>query len=173
MITIIVQVSYWEGHLAISFQPEDACVLREAGLLTGAAYVFDDDTILVAPEADGAIPAAIRLGAYEEWENATTLNFTRGEACCMVRFPVTEMEAVVEDGAMTIALDPPHWLPWYYPFSQGKTNLREIACREFKSRIASAHNARENWRAPPDRIRRLIPRAFWVAELKALNSGSA
>lgn len=172
MIMITVQVSYWEGHLAISFKPEDDCVLREAGLLNGANYVFDDDTILVAPEVDGAAPAAIRVGAYAEWQGASTINFTRGEACRMVRFPVTEMEAVIEGDTMMISLDPPHWLPWYYPFSQGRTNLGEIACREFKTRIASAHNAHEGWRPPPDRIRRLIPRSYWSGELKALHSAS-
>ena len=172
MITIVVQVSYWEGHLAISFKQEDACVLREAGLLEGANYVFDDDTILVAPEIDGAVPAVIRTGAYAEWQGSSTINFTRGEACCMVRFPVTEMEAVIEDGSMMNSLDPPHWLPWYFPYSKGSTNLGEIACREFKTRITSAHNACENWRPPPNRIRRLIPHAYLVSELKALNSPS-
>ena len=172
MITIVVQVSYWEGHLAISFKPEDACVLREAELLNGANDVFDDNTILVAPEEGGVVPASIRTGAYPEWRDASTLNFTRGDPCTMVRFPVTEMEAVIEGDCMTIALDAPHWLPWYYPFSQGCTNLGEIACREFKTRITSAHHACEGWRPPPDRIRRLIPRSYWASELKALRSAT-
>ena len=172
MTTITVQVSYWEGHLAISFKPEDACILREAGLLDGANYVFDDNTILVAPEIDGAIPSAVRNMASAEWQDASTLNFRCGEICRMVRFPITEMEAVVDDGAMTISLDPPHWLPWYFPSSQGCTNLGEIACREFKTRITSAHKAREGWRPPPDRIRRLIPREYWSSELNALQSAS-
>ena len=172
MITITIQVSYWEGHLAISFKPEDACVLREAGLLTGANYIFDDDTILIAPEIDGAAPAEIRCGASAEWQGASTINFTRGEACRMVRFPVTEMEAVVDGDTMMISLDPPHWLPWYFPYSKGCMNLGEIACREFKTRITSAHNAGEGWISPPNRIRRLIPRSYWTGELKALRSAA-
>lgn len=172
MITITVQVSYWEGHLAISFQPEDASILREAGLLDGANYVFDDDTILVAPEIDGAVPRAIRNLASAEWQDASTLNFLHGETCRIVRFPVTEMEAVVDDNTMMISLDPPHWMPWYFPLSHGCTNLGEIACREFKMRITSAHNANDGWLPPPDRIRRLIPRAYWSSELKALRSTS-
>ena len=170
MNTITAQVSYWEGHLAISFRPEDACILREAGLLDGVNYVFDDDTILIAPEIDGAIPSAIRNSATGGWEDASTINFKNGEICSMVRFPITEMEAVIDVNMMTISLDPPHWMPWYFPNSQGCTNRGEIACREFKMRIASAHKAREGWLPPPERIRRLIPRGYWSSELKSLQS---
>ncbi len=172
-VTVRVQVSYWEGHLAISFKPEDVSILREAGLLDGVSYVYDDDTILVAPEIDGAIPSTIRNSASGEWEYASTINFkSYSEIGIMVRFPITEMEAVIDGNTMTISLDPPHWLPWYFPNSQGCTNREEIACREFKTRIASAHKAREGWLPPPERIRSLIPRAYWSSELKALQSAA-
>lgn len=162
---IMVRVGCWESHLVVDFLPEDEPTLAEAGLTEGVDVIFEDDVLLLCPNTSGSNLTPIR-------KNNRSTSYVREfdlgvtpTSLGLARFCITEMEAVVEDGSLTIELPPPHRLPWFN-ITKDCPNRQDICIREFRNRMRSAVQAGETRLNVPGHIRRYIPRDIWIKTIE-------
>lgn len=167
---IVVRVGYWEDHLVVDFLPEDEPLLAEAGLTEGVEVVFEDNALWIGPGANGkgVYPSDIRQSGDNNTLFQREFDLYLEDSRSIARFCMHEIEAVIEEGLMTIELALPHLLPWFSLSGRASSrpDLKQICIREFARRMHSAVQAGEIRIFVPTVIRQFIPAELWASIMR-------
>lgn len=172
MSGIIVYISHWEGDLSLASAPEDEAMFKSIGPLS---LLIQGRTVLFVPDEEGNSPHKIPrlrnggLGLEYTW------------AVCprpSARWRRHPVELEVDDaGDMSLEIPADHLLPW--PKIQGSdvgVDRQEVAIREFRLRVLSAHAEggeealKELLRRVPESFKYHIPGQAWAEVIQELKT---
>ncbi len=140
------------------------------------AAVVVDRTVVFAPDPTGTAGSENDRSRHAGLARRYTWVLGHDDVG-FVRFRRHEVELALDDGgAMTLELEPDHYLPWPVLRTGGALDLHVVALREFTQRCASAFDAGgadllgHVLHAIPPRVRRYIPADTWRKTILAVQA---